>query len=279
MRSVTHYLSLLVPPSARRQARSLFPGLYRRLYNFTYSDDEPTAQTIKSGRLAGRRLICRPRLESHYLSGNYEVPVQEALAKYVRPGMVVYDVGVHRGYFSLLCAALVGETGRVFSFEPLPGNQNLARKSFELNPDLGSRITLVHAAVSDTSGVATLVLIEEYSSMARLSRTEADETSGRIEVKTISLDDFIANGNQPPQFIKMDIEGAETRAFMGMSRLMSEARPILLVEIHDQPAWAAFTALLKTHRYQGARLDETTLSDRPVWIERDMYVAVPGAVA
>jgi hypothetical protein len=44
----------------------------------------------------------------------------------------------------------------------------------------------------------------------------------------------------------MDIEGGEVLAAAGMSRVLSEARPILLVELHGpESASAVWNALLK----------------------------------
>src|SRR5438132_27841 len=57
-----------------------------------------------------------------FLRGTYEQYMQDAFAKLIRPGEIIYDVGAHAGYHSLLCGLLVGSTGRVFAFEPHPLN-------------------------------------------------------------------------------------------------------------------------------------------------------------
>src|SRR5664279_1756690 len=48
-------------------------------------------------------------------------------------GDVFVDVGANIGYFTLLASHAVGRTGKVFAFEPGPGNVRLLRKNVEAN--------------------------------------------------------------------------------------------------------------------------------------------------
>jgi hypothetical protein len=67
-----------------------------------------------------------------------------------------------------------------------------------------------------------------------------------ITVPGISLDEFVyVQGNPPPQLVKMDIEGGEVLALPGMRRLLAEARPLMLMELHGpESARAAWEALI-----------------------------------
>jgi hypothetical protein len=64
-------------------------------------------------------------------------------------------------------------------------------------------------------------------------------------VASLSLDDFAyVQGNPPPQVVKMDIEGGEVLALPGMRRLLREAHPTVLLELHGhEAARAAWTEL------------------------------------
>ena len=84
--------------------------------------------------------------------GTYESHFARLTAKLVRPGMLAFDVGAHSGYFTLILSRLVGETGKVISFEPQPRPSNDLRRHIELN-NL-SNVEVVEAAVSDRSGTA-----------------------------------------------------------------------------------------------------------------------------
>jgi hypothetical protein len=68
-----------------------------------------------------------------------------------------------------------------------------------------------------------------------------------LTVDGLSLDEFVyAGGNPPPQVVKLDIEGGEVMALPGMKRVLAEARPLVLMELHGpesaRAAWEALTA-------------------------------------
>src|SRR4051812_22693732 len=48
-----------------------------------------------------------------YLTGDAEPVLQQELARILRPGQVVYDVGANIGFFTIICARLVGPAGHV----------------------------------------------------------------------------------------------------------------------------------------------------------------------
>ena len=79
---------------------------------------------------------------------------------------------------------------------------------------------------------------------------KADGSAGRedvaysdtVDIDGLSLDAFVFEmGNPPPQVVKMDIEGGEVLALPGMQRVLEQARPLLLLELHGpeaaQVAW------------------------------------------
>jgi hypothetical protein len=84
---------------------------------------------------------------------------------------------------------------------------------------------------------------------------KADGSAGRydvayteaVDIDGLSLDVFVyERQNPPPQVVKMDIEGGEVLALPGMRRLLDEARPILMLELHGpeaaQSAWEALSS-------------------------------------
>jgi Methyltransferase FkbM domain len=79
------------------------------------------------------------------------------------------------------------------------------------------------------------------------SAGRADPYQSEISVPGISLDEFVyGQGNPPPQVVKMDIEGGEVLALPGMRRVLAEARPLMLMELHgpesSRAAWETLTA-------------------------------------
>lgn len=200
-----------------------------------------TEVTVAAGGLAGVKLVLDLHAEKDYWLGTYEMDLQQAIQDWVQPGMVAYDVGANIGYVSLLLAKRVGKNGQVFSFEPLPSNQERLQKNLDLNPT--THISLVLKAISDKTG-KTVFLVHSSRGMGKmegsLGKNRGYEQT--ISVDTVSIDEFVYQENRPaPDLIKLDIEGAETMALRGMPRVLKEKRPLLLIELHSieagQSAW------------------------------------------
>jgi FkbM family methyltransferase len=201
---------------------------------------------VASGGLAGTRLMLDLQSQKDYWLGTYEMELQQAIADRVKTGMVVYDLGANIGYVSLLLARAVGPTGIVFAFEALPANQERLAENLKLNSN--KNIKLISKAVADKSG-STPFLVHSSGGMGKLSESDSDHTD-TINVEAVSLDEFAFLGsNSPPQLIKMDIEGGEVLALRGMRRLLKEARPVLLIELHGKQAAEAAWQTLRDANY------------------------------
>jgi FkbM family methyltransferase len=201
-----------------------------------------TSIEVAAGDLAGFTLSLNLHEEKDYWLGTYELELQKAIAELVQPGWVAYDVGANIGYISLLLSRRVGEAGRVFAFEALPANLDRLRHNLALN-HLEGRVQVVAAAVTDHNGPVEF-LIGPSGGMGKAAGSAGRqvEYERAIPVSGISLDEFVYDdGSPPPQVIKMDIEGGEVMALPGMRRLLREAHPLLLLELHGpeaaQVAW------------------------------------------
>lgn len=186
---------------------------------------------IAGGRGSGLKLKFPQNLD--YLRGHSEIPVQEALARYLKAGDVFYDIGANMGFFSLISSRLVGPGGQVCAFEPVSENADAVRENFGLNQLDRSR--LFEVAVGRTSGKAELLLTEwDGGSTLSSSSIRPSEPVSRRTVSVVALDDFIPAEKLPlPNFVKIDVEGVELEVIQGMARTIAEARPILLYEVDD----------------------------------------------
>jgi FkbM family methyltransferase len=143
----------------------------------------------------------------------------------LRPGMTVIDAGANVGYFSLLFARLVGPTGRVYAFEPDPGNFGLLQRNIERNGY--GNIVAVPAALSRESG---------RQRFSRSPHNFADHCLGdglgkreRLEVEVVRVDDFFAHLPKRVDFLKLDIQGAEFAAIDGARELLRANPEIVLL--------------------------------------------------
>lgn len=180
--------------------------------------------------------------------GTYEPELQSAIRRFGRPGMVAYDIGANIGFVSILLALTGGPGSQVFAFEPLPANIERLRSHIEMN-NLHDRVKLVQVAIGEGAGRARF-LVHASGGMGKLEGSDGRRTpyQAEIEVDTLALDDFIwASGNPPPDLMKIDIEGGETKAVRGMRRIFKESRPVILMEIHGpeagQAVWDAFESV------------------------------------
>lgn len=207
---------------------------------------------VAAGAIAGLQVELDLHSEKDYWLGTYEIELQEALTRLVKPGMVAYDVGANIGYISLILASLAGPGGRVFAFEALPDNVRRLRKNLELN-QMSDRVSVTPEAVIDRSGKVSF-LVGPSGGMGK-----AEGSAGRqdvayqqaIQVSGLALDEFVyQQGNPPPQLVKMDIEGGEVLALPGMLRLIREARPLVLLELHGPEAARCAWESLKPAGYR-----------------------------
>lgn len=191
---------------------------------------------IMRGSLAGARINLGGSF-LRYLTGDAEPDVQRTLNEVLKPGQVVYDVGANIGFFTMLCSRLVGPQGKVYAFEPMPGNAATLRHNIALNGL--SNVVVVEKALSSSSGNAEL-FISHWSAFHSLNVEGAVKkgnlgpgTGERISVETVTLDEFVSqDGVSAPDLIKIDVEGAELVVVQGMLATLKSTEPLLLCELH-----------------------------------------------
>ena len=186
---------------------------------------------IRNGPLAGFRWLPSPG-DTLYIEGVYEWETQAIFLKMIARGSVVYDLGAHRGFLSLLAARIVGPQGRVVAFEPSSRNERLIRTQAGLNGL--AQITSYAFAISSESGTVDFSDLEDdqANTLMKVSPRFAAARSIR-QVQSRKLDDLVELELPAPQFIKMDIEGAELEALAGARQLLARHRPVLFFSVHE----------------------------------------------
>ena len=216
--------------------------MYRCYMSLRYNDGE--VFTIEGGPLKGTRMhrFVRTFFPTQK-SGDYELEVQQALLRELSPGDTLFDVGANGGFFSILGAKIVGDTGRVVGFEAHPETAHQCRQQLKLNQL--HRATVIEAAICDRSGTITF-----SDGSNSFNRHVVDDAAKEpvVHVKAITLDEA-AQLYGVPDVIKMDIEGAELRALQGAQRLLREHRPTIIIEIHGLDLVQQILPLLKGYGY------------------------------
>jgi FkbM family methyltransferase len=240
----------------RPLAWRLYAGACRRL---GWNSSRLGWHTPTNGPLAGVRIRA---LHSNHLwvpVGVYETNVAQVVISILAEAagrsdsVGVWDVGAHRGLFSLMCAHNGAE--QVLAIEPSPANLAALREHLDANPALGRRIEILHAAISDTDGEIEFIVNDSDGAVGQIRADGVaqhdDSTSvSRIGVPSWTLDSLLPRRTSPPVLVKIDVEGAEVLVLRGAARLLREYRPAIVMEVHNASARLASVDLLTRAGYR-----------------------------
>ncbi|MFV0294874.1 MAG: FkbM family methyltransferase [Hyphomicrobiaceae bacterium] len=217
-------------------------------------------------RLARGRSLVR-RLPSDYRSVKIVVSPDSQL-KYLRPGRKgfdaelldiadqfsgpdkkVWDVGANVGVFSLASAA---RGAKVLSIEADPFLAGLLRRSLEINARMGLDVRVLCAAIAHSNGIGELMIAKRgRASNALKAAKGSDQMGGVRQEVTVPLltMDVLMDGSFAPDFVKIDVEGAEIMVLAGAEKLLRDIRPVIYIEVSQRNAEEA-TAILHKANYK-----------------------------
>jgi FkbM family methyltransferase len=198
---------------------------------------EGPVERIRSGLAAGFLWERHHRYVNGYWIGQYELPVQEALRRELKPGQAFFDVGANAGFF--VAARIVGPAGRCVAFDPSPENYGSIAAQIRLNGL--TQCEAIMAAVGEEEAVASFSFDHPCSFLGHLGMARAGQQ--QIEVKVITPDQACARSG-PPHLVKLDIEGAEIQALRGAQHALRQARPWWLIELHGPECEARVKRIL-----------------------------------
>lgn len=222
---------------------------------------------ILQGPLRGKRWIVGSSSHGCWL-GSYEFEKQRAFINHIQPGQVVFDIGAHVGFYTLLSSTLVGESGRVFAFEPYPPNAEQLHRHLLLNKV--RNVEVVEAAVSDRVGSRDFQ-IAENSSMGHLSNKQM--SGNTVQVRTIALDQYMVDEGLPrPDVIKVDVEGEEFNVLQGAAKVFETGSVKLFLATHGAEVHKSCLGFLRDRGYSVSSLDENDVETTS-----EVYAAPHGA--
>ncbi len=165
----------------------------------------------------------------------WEPHLTRYLSLNLKPTDVFADVGANLGYFTIICAPLVK---RIVAFEPVSVTHSYCKANIALNGL--TNVDLYQYGLWNESTDAHIKI--DPSSLMEASISQDGRTSCLESIRCVSLDDIINSGElylPGLDVVKMDIEGAEALALMGMERTIRQSRPKILMEL-NRPSLGRF---------------------------------------
>ncbi|MEX2607374.1 MAG: FkbM family methyltransferase [Kiritimatiellia bacterium] len=160
--------------------------------------------------------------------------LRDVVRRELKPGDVTYDIGANVGMYATLMSREIGKKGHLVAIEANPLCISYLQTNLSLNSCFDN-YTILPVAVSERCELIPFTIDYGNSNLATLQGTEAFnwKTGHEILVHAEPLDNLIfENGLRYPDFIKLDIEGAEAMALRGMQKILSDHKPTLFIELH-----------------------------------------------
>lgn len=141
----------------------------------------------------------------------------------------ILDVGANIGLYAIRFAKRFVQA-QVYAFEPMPKTYAFLQRNVATNA-VGDRVSCFNYGLSETSGSVDFFISPAAGTNASLRNVADVQDAQRVVGLTLTLDQFTANQNLVPDFIKCDVEGAELLVFRGGSAMLAKAQPIVFAEL------------------------------------------------
>lgn len=205
--------------------------LYQTVLRFV--KNKPTA--IVAEARDGRKFISDLTTgmeEMVFFLGEYEPFISGIARRLIRKGDVCLDVGANFGWYSTLMAKLVGPSGEVYSFEPVPKTFAQLGRNVDLLSDTAKPI-INNIALGDRDDILKINLFDDLTSGHASLAADDSHSSASFDCEMTTLDKYLSmHDTSSVAFAKVDIEGAEMMFLRGAAKLFSQdAKPIFLMEM------------------------------------------------
>jgi FkbM family methyltransferase len=171
-------------------------------------------------------------------NSHHEVVIFDYYKDKLKEDSIVYDIGANIGIHTIGTSQLIGDKGKIICFEPDNSNLELLKQNIKFNKK-ESVCKVVNSAVGNcvgkvnfqldlvSSATGTLSSIREISLQHEWTNTKSME----ITVDCVTIDSMVfENQLEPPNVVKIDVEGAESIVLEGMEQTMKKYHPDIVID-------------------------------------------------
>ncbi len=165
-----------------------------------------------------------------YYRGIYEEGVIKKLRTLLTTGMNFIDVGANAGMYSLIASHLVGPEGKVVAFEPQAKLRDVIKRNIELNHI--ENIKVRPEALGSEAGEGKIYQVNrDNDGQATMKVLETERVFSEPEdITIIRLSDILSDLAIPKiHGMKIDVEGAEHEALLGLKPLLESSPPLFIL--------------------------------------------------
>ena len=154
------------------------------------------------------------------------------LKEYLNKDEIFFDLGCNIGYVSLFVLKNISSNGYLYAIDPDKKNIFALKESIKRNK-LGNNFSTEVLAMSSEDGEIGF----EFSNKSNLHKINNKLSKNDPSYKLITskkFDSYFSNKSLP-NFIKMDVEGAEIEILIGMKHFIESSHKCkILMELHPQ---------------------------------------------
>lgn len=198
------------------------------------------------------------------LTGAFGPELLSLILSQLPPNGVFVDVGANQGYYSIIAGRHLANGGRVISIEPNPSMAELFKKNIQRNNI--NNVELLTLACSDRVDSIKLYPGPAANPGTSSFSPKTARNTKYVTVETKPLDDLI---HEPVNVVKIDVEGAELKVLRGMTRILREYRPVVILEIEEENLTNCGATpeelyqFFERHRYHRKKIDNSNAAFFP----------------
>ncbi len=172
-------------------------------------------------------------------NSNFDPTLGKVFRTAIRPGHVVFDVGAHVGLYTVLFSRLVGESGKVFCFEPVGYNRARLQRNLQLNAC--TNVTVLDKGAGEKTGRVKFHRVKPESPNTGVGTILGSNYFHRhrdlyeeTEIDLVAVDEIAESHDVKVDFLKIDVEGYELHVLKGAQATLAHAPTIVLEFLWSQ---------------------------------------------